>query len=279
MEIDMRKNTILFVTAFLLLSQNVLFAQRWGKISKDMLGVTVIPELPNAEAVILLDIGENIITTNFALKFKRHRQIKILNEEGKKYAHISISYWHEDTIDRIRAQAFLPNGKKIKLNKKNIFVETDSLWHRKCFLLPGVEIGSIVEYEYEKTSESLVYLEPWYFQNEIYTQLSEISFFIPSAFNYAIYFGNMQPIEPITKSYRTQMAPDFHVYVNTWRLNNVRAIRPNHDFILTNEHPAAIYFQLNTFSSNNIVYKLPVEWENISKTLYHNIVSYSESFW
>ena len=124
----MRKDIILLVTFLLLSFQNALLAQEWGKISKDILRATSMPELPNAEAIILFDKGENHITYENKLIFKRHRRIKIFSEAGKKYANISISYWYKDTLEKIRAQVILPNGKKIKLNKKNIFADTDSCW-------------------------------------------------------------------------------------------------------------------------------------------------------
>ena len=173
-----------------------VLGQKWGKVAKEILLMKSIPEDSEADAVVLFDIGKMRITQNFELKFKRHQRIKILTERGKRYADISIDYWHEDKIKGLKAHTILPNGKKVKLDKKQIFEESEEFWKRKVFAMPGVEVGSVIEYQYEKVSEYLTFLDPWYFQHEEYTKLSEMTVLLPPEFSYQIFFINTRGKNP-----------------------------------------------------------------------------------
>ena len=179
----MKRSVCILAMIILISISNSLFAQKWGKVSKDILKMTSIPEDSEADAVILFEKCDMKITAQFELEQKIHRRIKILTERGLKYADISFSYWHEDNISRLKAHTILPNGKKIKLKKKQIFNKQDRLWKEKVFTFSGVEVGSVIEYKYEKCSQYLTSLEPWYFQNQEFTKLSQLSVIIPSGFN------------------------------------------------------------------------------------------------
>ena len=80
-----------------------LMAQEWGEVSDEILGLTAIPEDPEADAAILFDKGTIAITLRAELVIQRHTRIKILTERGLKYGDISISLDSKDEIDNLRA--------------------------------------------------------------------------------------------------------------------------------------------------------------------------------
>ena len=90
---------------------------KFGKVSKELLQATAMPEAPNSNAVILFDRGDMRITDDFEVELERHIRIKILAEEGKNWGDVKLSYWHEDKIKSLKAHAISPKGKKNQSRK------------------------------------------------------------------------------------------------------------------------------------------------------------------
>lgn len=159
---------------FILSASVLVFAsetKKWGEAGDEFLNMKVYPEDTSAAAVKIFDVGEIelSLTTKVNLRFRRHYQIKILKPSGKSYADVAIPYWHEDKITRVKAQTIQSNGKKLKVKKVHDEEEKDN-YRLKKFSLPAVEVGSIIEVEYEFRSKYFTFLEPWVFQDEIPTK-------------------------------------------------------------------------------------------------------------
>ncbi len=109
-------------------------------------------------------------------------------EEQMKLVKFSYS---EEEIDGLKAVTYnLENGKveKTELDiKTNVYKEKiNKSWKVKKFTFPNVKEGSIIEFEYKKTSDFLQNVPPWEFQGA-YPQLwSEYNFIAPSLISYAI---------------------------------------------------------------------------------------------
>ena len=135
-------------------------AEKWGKVSKEVLQMESIPEDPDADAIILFDRGDLEID-HFEVNFTRHRRIKILTKAGvDDYADVDVPFWHEDKIRKLEAQTFLPDGSKIKLNKRDIQETKSTNYKRKIFAIPGVVPGAVIEYRYTRRSKHLYFVEP-----------------------------------------------------------------------------------------------------------------------
>jgi len=211
--------------------------------------MTSIPEDPEADAVWLFEKGELEIIldyNSYKLNLKQRGQLKILTEEGKKSADFRIPYWHEDRIVSLKAQAILPDGKKIKLDKKDIFDEEIKDTKYKVFAVPGVEVGAVVEYEFEKISDYLVYLEPWYFQNSDYTRISQYSVFPLPGFSYNVFFRNTVDIEP---EIQDVLVPGQTVKLKKyiWTMKDLPPVRKEPYMRTLEDYRAALHFQLNYY--------------------------------
>ncbi len=105
---------------------------------------------PGAAAIIL----ERELLTNAAESTESHHaRIKILTDEGKKYADVEIPYAKDwSSVEDIRARTVHPDGTVVPFTGKPF--EKMVVRYRgfkvlaKTFSLPDVEVGSVIEYRY-----------------------------------------------------------------------------------------------------------------------------------
>ncbi|HEX7961359.1 MAG TPA: DUF3857 domain-containing protein [Terriglobales bacterium] len=121
-------------------------ADEWRPITPEDLKFTE----PGAPAVILYENYESDDTKSSAHHYVR---VKILSEEGKKYATVEIPYNRElEKIVEIHGRTIRPDGSIVPFDGK-VFEKTVIKGHgikilEKAFTLPDVQVGSIIEYKY-----------------------------------------------------------------------------------------------------------------------------------
>jgi hypothetical protein len=268
--IAMKTPHLLFILIVILsLNIKILGDQlpKFGKVSKEELQMTSIPEDPEADAVRLFEKGDLEIfldNNRYKLRLKQHVRIKILTEKGKHYADFKIPYWHEDRIHSLKAHTILPNGKKIKLNKKDIFEEEIKKTKYKVFAIPGVEVGAVIEYEFEKISEYLYFLKPWYFQNREFTRISQYSVMPLPGFSYNVFFRNTFEIEPevediIRPGIRTKLRKF------NWKMVDIPPIREEPYMRTLEDYRAALHFQLVYFKNQYQYIEFIDSWPKLVK--------------
>jgi len=259
-------NSIISILLVLsLLTTAPIFSQdisKFGKVSKEELQLTDFPEAPYADAVYLFDVGKGRITDDFMLILKRHVRIKILTEEGKEEANVRIRYWHEDKVSSLKAHTITPAGKKIKL--KEIFDEKEGKWKYKVFTIPGVEVGSILEFQYELSTEYLTYLEPWLFQHSEFTKLSQYSMIIPPGFAYNVFFSNIADVET---SEDIIIEPGKKLAKYTWKVENLPPVKEEPYMGTPKDYMATLYFQLISFKNQWVYHKWINSWEELVKKM------------
>lgn len=229
-----------------------LFAQKipkFGKVSKETLAMTELAADPEADAVYLFEVGDLSLretSGGFHVEVYRHVRIKVLTEEGKEYADVNIPFWHEDKIRDFKAHTILPNGKKVKVNKKSVFEERIKNFRYKKFTFPGVEVGSVIEYKYKLESEYIQELEPWYFQNPAYTLVSRYSVTVLPHFSYNAFFLNEEEQEPVKEDimdvYTKKRLTKF-----IWTLTDLPPIRTEPYMRSLNDYRASLHFQIEKY--------------------------------
>lgn len=197
----MRKLTFLLSCFFFCVS--VLFAQeislKYGKISNDELNMKVYSKDTTAAAVVLYDDGyasyEYTQSVGFKIEIELKKKVKILKQEGVNEATISIPYYSNNSGDResisyLEAMAYnMENGKiiKTKLDKKYIFDEELSSKYRQLkFSIPGVKVGTVIEYKYKRISNRIYDMPDWQIQSEIPVINSNYAVRIPEYFIFNI---------------------------------------------------------------------------------------------
>lgn len=186
-------------------AQDVNPFQSFGNISKTSLERKIYAIDSNASAVVLSDIGRASIEGNskgwFSLHFRRHKVVHILNKNGYHEADVEIPLYDdgkaEEKLKSIKAITYnLENGRVVqaKLDKHSIFKEAvnKNLVIRK-FTMPNVKEGSIIEYEYELSSDFIHNLDPWYFQGPSPVLWSAFNLSLPQFFSYGFISYGYKP--------------------------------------------------------------------------------------
>ncbi|MGD9488580.1 MAG: DUF3857 domain-containing protein [Calditrichaceae bacterium] len=263
---------------FLLLFPIILFAQKFGEISDSELQMKSIPEDPEANAVILFNKGEISITPDFDLEFNIHKRIKILTEAGKKFANVELYYFHEDKIHNLKAYSYTPNGKKIKLKKDDIFEERTSNIKKKIFAVPGVEIGSVIEYSYRLESEYIHRLEPWYFQDHELTKFSEIAVILPSGFSYSVLTKNsiINDVLHTKQKIRDPYDPRKTCTKFIWTAQDVPGIKNEPYMTNYSDYYTQLLFQLVSFENPYYKYNYAKEWDDMAELVWKKYSDFVE---
>jgi len=142
----MRRKLTLVLVCAVLFSVPTLRADEWKPITPEDLKFTE----PGAPAVILFENYERDDTKHSAHRYVR---VKILSEEGKKYATVELPYNRElEKIGDFRARTIRPDGSIVPFDGK-VYEKTVVKGHgikilEKAFTLPDVQVGSIVEFKY-----------------------------------------------------------------------------------------------------------------------------------
>lgn len=193
---------ILSFLSFLFISSN-LSAQKppikFGDVSKADLEMTHYSLDSGASAVVLCDYGVSSLVYSpsfgdFVLQFQKHVRIKILNEDGLKWANAEVTLYHKDgsseKLNSLKAVTYnLVSGKLVKEKMKGSseFKEKlDSYNDKIKFTLPNVRVGSVIEYSYTIDSEFVFNFQDWTFQRSIPVAWSEYRTYIPEYYQYQV---------------------------------------------------------------------------------------------
>ena len=153
-------------------------ADDWQPINPDELKMTSVPEAPGAAAVFLYRQVDRDDTNNHEVDYLR---IKILTEDGRKYANIEIPYQRENAdVFNVKARTIRPDGtianyqgkpvEKMIVKAKGVKVLA------KVLVLPDVQVGSIIEYRYTaQFREHYVFDSHWILSEELFTKHAKFS--------------------------------------------------------------------------------------------------------
>jgi hypothetical protein len=156
-------------------------AQGFQPVSAEELKLTGDPQAPGAPAIILfrqVDRDDRGRTAHENDYFR----IKILTEEGRKYADIEIPYFQSsgNSLTNIRARTIRPDGSisnyEGKVFEKSIVKAKGVKYMAKTFTLPDVQVGSVIEYYYtQDLSENVIFDSHWILSQELFTKNASFS--------------------------------------------------------------------------------------------------------
>jgi hypothetical protein len=149
-------------------------------VSPEELKMIAEPNAPGAPAILLfrqVDRDDNGKTSHEDDYFR----IKILTEEGRKYADVEIPFYkQEGNIVNLRARTIRPDGSIVnfegKAFDKTIAKAKGLKYMAKTFTLPDVQVGGIIEYYYTlDLAEHYIYDSHWILSNELFTKTARFS--------------------------------------------------------------------------------------------------------
>ena len=149
-------------------------------VSQEELKMTSEPKAPGAPAIILFrevdrdDRGQTAHEDNYV-------RIKILTEEGRKYADVEIPFFKENgTIVNLHARTIRTDGTIANFEGKaydKMIVKARGLkYMAKTFTLPDVQVGGIIEYYYTiDLPEYVALASHWVLSDELFTKNAKFS--------------------------------------------------------------------------------------------------------
>jgi hypothetical protein len=168
-----------FIPALLLIILAVpAFSDDWQPIAPAELKMTSEPMAPGASAILLY---RQVDRDDVEFREHNYARIKILNEEGRKYANLEFSFVQgHGNISGIHARTIQPNGAIAnfdgKVYEKTIVKTRGGKYLAKTFTLPDVQVGTIIEYRYTRELElGYVFDSRWVLSDELFTKHANFS--------------------------------------------------------------------------------------------------------
>lgn len=168
------------IALFLMIAPAARGSDNFRPVVPDELKMTNEPLAPGAPAIVLYrqvdrdDSGENGREVNYV-------RIKILTEEGRKYADVEIPFLKGSTnIKDLKARTIRPDGTIVPFEgkpfEKQIVKAKGVKYMAKTFTMPDVQVGSIIEYTYTEELPSFqVYDSHWIISDELFTKRATFS--------------------------------------------------------------------------------------------------------
>ncbi len=157
----------------------LLHAADWQAPTPQELSMSAEPAAPNAAAVYLY--REEVCDDKLHMH-SMYVRLKVLTEEGKKFADVEIPYERRGfTIDAVAGRTIHSDGTVIPFTGKpydKIIAKTaTNSYQKKIFSMPDVQIGSIIEYRYTlRYADNYAVPPTWYIQNELYLKKAHYRF-------------------------------------------------------------------------------------------------------
>ncbi|MGB9075003.1 MAG: DUF3857 domain-containing protein, partial [Terriglobales bacterium] len=148
-------------------------------VSPDDLKMTSEPLAPGAPAIILFRQVDRDDTRRFSREDDYFR-IKILSEEGRKYANVEIPFLkgREDVVN-VRARTIRPDGSIVEFAvqsfERELVKARGVKYLAKTFTLPDVQVGGIIEYFYTMEFKYKVLDSHWILSTELFTKKAQFS--------------------------------------------------------------------------------------------------------
>jgi Domain of Unknown Function with PDB structure (DUF3857) len=156
----------------------------FGPIAPDELKLTSEPLAPGAPAIILLRQLDRDDSDVRGTRESNYFRIKIMTEEGRKYADIEIPFLKQNgkasDIVGVKARTIRPDGSivnfEVKPYNKQIVKAKGVKYQAKTFTMPDVQVGSIIEYAYtEVLPDFAIYDSRWILSDELFTRKAKFS--------------------------------------------------------------------------------------------------------
>jgi hypothetical protein len=148
-------------------------ADEWQPISPEELQMKREPKAPTAAAIYLY---RQVDRDDAASTETIYSRIKILTDEGRKHANVEIPYLKgANSIRGLQARVIRPDGSIVEFNgevyEKPLVKARGVKMMSKSFTLPGVEVGSIIEYRYRRQMPyGWAFNSRWLLSDDLFTR-------------------------------------------------------------------------------------------------------------
>ena len=286
----MKKLTMMLMMAVIGLSvqaQNLKF----GKPTEEEINMTVYDKDPEAPAVVLCHlttVNYQVDYLNYLVDYDVKKRIKVLKEDGKAYANITIPYisnlneeYSQELIDDFRATVYnVENGKvvKTKIGKERVFTERiDEDYMLAKIAIPQVKVGSVIEYEYRLHSNIFYHIYDWNAQDEIPVAFAKYELTIPVFFIFNVETTGLQTlasqvkqgsIQFKTSSNSLQNLSSCHTNIYTCVGRDLRALKKDRFVWNVKDYFTKVTAELKGINSPNGTYRdVRKTWDQVDNVI------------
>ena len=181
-----RCRTASSLLALLLCTAGVAVADQFPPVSERERALASVSSEPNAPAVVLFKKGEfqmmDIARGDVSSILKVNMRVKVLTEQGKERGEVAIPHSRFVRLAGFEGRTVLPDGRAVPVPADAKFQSKTSRAERRfvtTVAFPAVEVGAILDYRYELRFDSIYFLEPWYFSDDLPVLYSEIVYQVP----------------------------------------------------------------------------------------------------
>lgn len=153
-------------------------AEDWLPVAPDELHMTSLPQAPGAAAVILY---RQVDRNDYHYYEDVYLRIKILTDEGRRYADVEIPYYDfYESVRGLEARTIHADGSIVPFTgtvyDKVLRTSRNGETRAKSFQLPAVETGCVVEYRYRHHfNYGWTYNSQWILSSNLYTRTAKFS--------------------------------------------------------------------------------------------------------
>ncbi len=179
----------------------------FGKIDKAELEMKDCDFDPEAEALILIDVGDiqfsYVNNIGWQAESVYRVRIKVFKASALDRAEIKIRYYSQSRAQEITGISGISfnldatgNITETRLEKSAVFDKyIDKEFSEISFALPNVRIGTVFEYKYKMLRKSFGFIPAWQFQQTIPVKYSAYNIIIPEYFQFTVQTTSRQQIE------------------------------------------------------------------------------------
>lgn len=157
----------------------------------------------DVNAVVLLDDQETTIKDNGDIVTHQRHVFRILRPEGKHYGNYELSFDGETKINYLRGWSITAKGQEYEAKEKDAFERSVSSYEvfsdekEKILMLAGVDVGTVVGFEYERRRRPYVFQDHWVFQEMIPVEKSRYTLHLPPDWEYRANWVNHVEQNPV----------------------------------------------------------------------------------
>lgn len=184
----------------MLQAQNLEPNLKWGKPTEAELSMTSYSPDPDAEAVVLCsqtEIRYDLVGGSFKATRYEKQRIKILKEEGKRWANGGIVYEYNghrtglcEELVKLKGTAFnLVDGKLVKTKMEGSMInheDVSKVTRLTKYTIPQVTVGTVIEVESEVASDFFYSIDDWIAQSDIPVYYTSYDITIPEYFKFNV---------------------------------------------------------------------------------------------
>lgn len=263
---------------------------KWGKPTDVELNMTEYDADKGAKAVVLCHlttVNYHMDQYNYTVDYQVKKRIKILADDGKDFANITIPFISNgkedciETIEDFKATAFnVVNGKvvKTKIGREAIHEErVNEDFMRAKVAIPQAKAGTIIEYEFTRHSNVFFHIFDWEAQEDIPVVFAQYRLEIPAYFVFNVETSGIYKLEgshsvgsltfqPTSDNMSRPVTCKTNVYLCTGR--NLPALKKDNYVWSERDYQTKVTAELKSYATGSGNYReMKKTWEQVDDLL------------